>query len=49
MITPVTGVTFSLGLILVVIGGADLLTDNMMLAPMAVFAGRVIVGKLLVN
>jgi formate/nitrite transporter len=33
MITIVTGVTFSLGLILVVIGGADLLTGNMMLVP----------------
>ena len=49
IITVVTGVTFSLGLILVVIGGADLLTGNMMLVPMAVFAGRVTWAKLAAN
>jgi formate/nitrite transporter len=49
LITLVTGVTFSLGLILVVIGGADLLTGNMMLVPMAVFAGTVTVVQLLIN
>lgn len=49
LVTLVTGVTFSLGLILVVIGGADLLTGNMMLVPMAVFAGQVSIVKLLLN
>lgn len=47
--TLVTGVTFSLGLILVIVGGADLLTGNMMLVPMAVFSGRVSVMRLLIN
>lgn len=49
LITLVTGLTFSLGLILVIIAGADLLTGNMMLVPMAVFAKRVTVGGLLTN
>jgi formate transporter len=49
LITLVTGVTFSLGLVLVVIAGADLLTGNMALVPMAVFARRVTVGRLLAN
>jgi formate/nitrite transporter len=49
MITVVTGVTFSLGLILVVIGGADLLTGNMMLVPIAAMAGRVSALKLALN
>jgi len=49
IVTLVTGLTFSLGLILVIIGGADLLTGNMMLVPMAVLAGRVTAAKLLLN
>jgi formate/nitrite transporter len=49
LITLVTGVTFSLGLILVVIGGAELLTGNMALVPLAVFAGKVSIGKMLMN
>ncbi|GAB2486405.1 formate/nitrite transporter family protein [Jatrophihabitans fulvus] len=49
LITVVTGVVFSLGLILVVVGGADLLTGNMALIPMAVFAKKVTVAKMLVN
>ena len=49
IITIVTGVTFSLGLILVVIGGADLLTGNMMLVPIAVMARRVTLAKLAAN
>ncbi|WGL52851.1 formate/nitrite transporter family protein [Nocardioides sp. BP30] len=49
LITLVTGVTFSLGLILVIIGGADLLTGNMMLVPMAVLAGRVTAARLALN
>jgi formate/nitrite transporter len=49
LITIITGVTFSLGLILVVVGGADLLTGNMMLVPMALFAKRVTAAKLAAN
>jgi formate/nitrite transporter len=49
LITLVTGATFSLGLILVIIAGADLLTGNMMLVPMALFAKRVTVAELLLN
>lgn len=49
LITLVTGATFSLGLILVVIAGADLLTGNMMLVPLAVLAGRTTIVQLLLN
>jgi formate/nitrite transporter len=49
LVTLVTGLTFSLGLILVIIGGADLLTGNMMLVPIAALAGRVTLQQLLVN
>ncbi|QGF22845.1 formate/nitrite transporter family protein [Raineyella fluvialis] len=49
LITLVTGVTFSLGLILVVIAGADLLTGNMMLVPLAVLSRRVTLAKLALN
>ena len=47
--TVVTGVTFSLGLILVVIGGAELLTGNMMLLPIAALQGRIGVAKIVLN
>ena len=40
---------FSLGLILVIVGGAELLTGNMALVPMAVFAKRVTVAKMAMN
>ena len=49
IITLVTGLTFSLGLILVVVAGADLLTGNMMLVPLAAFARRVTPVQLLLN
>lgn len=49
LITLVTGLVFSLGLILVVVGGAELLTGNMALIPMAVLARRVSAGRLLLN
>jgi formate/nitrite transporter len=49
LITLFSGLVFSLGLILVVIGGAELLTGNMALMPMAVFAKQITVGKMLVN
>ncbi len=47
--TLITGLTFSLGLVLVVIGGAELLTGNMALVPLAVFAKRVTVAKMAMN
>ncbi|WP_327541236.1 formate/nitrite transporter family protein [Jatrophihabitans sp.] len=47
--TLFTGLVFSLGLILVVIGGAELLTGNMALVPLAVFAKKVTAAKMLVN
>lgn len=49
LVTLVSGLTFSLGLILVVIAGADLLTGHMMLVPIAVLAGRTTLRKLLLN
>jgi formate/nitrite transporter len=49
LITLFTGLVFSLGLILVIVGGAELLTGNMMLIPMAVFAKRVTVVQMLLN
>ncbi|MDQ1745127.1 MAG: formate transporter [Pseudonocardiales bacterium] len=49
LITLVTGLVFSLGLILVIVGGAELLTGNMALVPIAVLSGRVSVGQLLRN
>jgi formate/nitrite transporter len=49
LITLVTGLTFSLGLVLVMVAGAELLTGNMALIPMAVFAGKVKVGPMLKN
>ena len=49
LVTLVTGVVFSLGLILVIVGGAELLTGNMALVPIAVLSRRVSVGQLLRN
>ncbi len=49
LITLVTGLVFSLGLILVVVGGAELLTGNMAMIPIAVLARRVTVGRMLFN
>jgi formate/nitrite transporter len=49
LITLFTGLVFSLGLVLVIIAGSELLTGNMALVPMAVMAKRVTVGKLAVN
>ncbi|WP_394232124.1 formate/nitrite transporter family protein [Niallia oryzisoli] len=40
---------FPLGLILIVIAGGELLTGNMMVLPIAVFAGRATAGQLLNN
>ena len=49
LITLVTGLAFSLGLILVLIAGSELLTGNMALIPIAVFAGRVRIPRMLHN
>jgi formate/nitrite transporter len=49
LITLVTGVTFSLGLVLTVLAGAELLTGNMMLVPIAVLARRVRPARLVLN
>ena len=49
LITLVTGLTFSLGLVLTVLAGAELLTGNMMLVPIAVLAGKVRPGRLGLN
>jgi len=40
---------FALGLILVIIAGSELLTGNMALVPMAVFARRVSLARLGLN
>ncbi len=45
-ITLVTGATFSLGLILVVIAGSELLTGNMALLPLAAFQRKITMGAL---
>jgi formate/nitrite transporter len=47
--TLVTGVVFSLGLVLVIIGGAELLTGNMALGPMAVLSRRSTLVRMLLN
>jgi len=47
--TLFTGAVFALGLILVVIAGADLLTGNMALVPIALFRGRVNLAALGLN
>ena len=49
LITLFTGLVFSLGLILVVVGGADLLTGNMMTIPLAALDRKVTVVKMLIN
>ncbi len=49
LITLVTGLVFSVGLVLTVIGGAELLTGNMMYLPIAALARRLSVGKVAVN
>lgn len=49
LITLITGLAFSLGLVLVMVGGAELLTGNMALIPMAVLDGKVKVGRMLQN
>jgi formate/nitrite transporter len=47
--TLITGAVFSMGLVLVVIAGSELLTGNMALLPLAFFARRVTFGHLMRN
>jgi formate/nitrite transporter len=47
--TLFAGAVFSLGLILVVIAGSELLTGNFALVPLAAFSGRVKIGRLFSN
>ncbi|GAB3467838.1 formate/nitrite transporter family protein [Kineococcus endophyticus] len=47
--TLLTGAVFSLGLVLVIIAGSELLTGNMALIPIAVLSRRVTIGRLAVN
>ena len=49
LITLVTGVTFSLGLVLVVIAGSELLTGNMALIPLAVLRRQATLRSLGIN
>ena len=49
LISLFTGVVFSLGLILVVLAGAELLTGNMALVPIALLQKRVSLGRLSLN
>jgi formate/nitrite transporter len=47
--TLITGVVFTLGLVLVVVAGSELLTGNMALVPLGVLDRRVTVGRLVFN
>src|SRR3954463_8672296 len=47
--TLITGAVFSLGLILVILAGSELLTGNMALVPLAAMTGRASVRKLAEN
>ena len=47
--TLLTGAVFSLGLVLVIVAGSELLTGNMALVPMAVYQKRVTIGRLGLN
>jgi formate/nitrite transporter len=49
LITLVTGLAFSLGLILVLVAGSELVTGNMALIPIAVFARKATVPRMLHN
>jgi formate/nitrite transporter len=49
LITLFTGSVFTLGLILVVVAGSELLTGNMALVPLAAYGGRVSFAKLFQN
>ena len=47
--TLITGITFSLGLVLVIVAGGELLTGNMALLPMALLQKRITIGTVGVN
>ncbi len=47
--TLFTGAAFSLGLVLVLIAGSDLLTGNMMLVPMSAMRGKIALGDVSTN
>ncbi|MCW2743604.1 MAG: formate/nitrite transporter [Mycobacterium sp.] len=47
--TLVFGAVFSVGLVLVILAGAELLTGNMMLLPIAALRGRVSLPKIAIN
>src|SRR4051812_24888879 len=47
--TLITGTVFTLGLILVVVAGSELLTGNMAMVPLATLARRVGLGRLGLN
>src|ERR1700712_1670369 len=49
LITLITGVTFSLGLVLVMVAGAELLTGNMAVIPLALFDRKVTMPRMLLN
>jgi len=49
LVTLLTGVVFSLGLILVIIAGSELLTGNMALVPLAAMTGRATFKRLAEN
>jgi len=47
--TLITGLVFSLGLVLVIVAGAELLTGNMALLPLALLQRRITLGRLGLN
>src|SRR6195952_2308278 len=47
--TLFTGAVFTLGLVLVVVAGAELLTGNMALLPIALFRRKISLGQLGIN
>src|ERR1044071_3171556 len=49
VLTLITGAVFSLGLILVIVAGSELLTGNMALVPLAAMTGRAALRKLAEN
>jgi formate/nitrite transporter len=49
VITLITGSVFTLGLILVVVAGSELLTGNMAMVPIAAYARRVTPGRMSLN
>lgn len=46
IVSLIFGLTFCTGLVLVIVAGAELITGNMMLLPLALFARRITAGRL---